>query len=96
MIRITTPDHAGSREQAQDLVRSLADDLTGQTVLVDCSRLVVGTPSFLDELVKQILEQRNAQELEVSGGPQRARALLERSAENRGVRSRVRTAVALG
>jgi len=96
VLRITTPDHAGSREQAQDLVSPLPDDLAGQTVLLDCSPLLVGTPSFLDEIVKQVLQKRNAQTLEVSGGPPRARTLLERSAENRGVRSRVRVAVPLG
>jgi len=95
MLRIKTPGHAGSRDQAIELVRPLAEDLTGQSVLVDCSNLVVGTPSFMDEIVKQILQQRRAETLEVSGGPARARQLLERSAENRGVRDRVRAAVAL-
>lgn len=95
MLRIETPDHAGSRDQAQNLARPLADDLAGQSVLLDCSKLVVGTPSFLDEIVKLILEQRNAETLAVSDAPERARALLERSAENRGVRDRLRVAVRL-
>lgn len=89
MLRIQTPDHAGSREQAQTLVRALATDLRGQRVLVDCSNLLVGTPSFLDEIVKQVLEQGGAEALEVSGAPERARELLERAAENRGVRDRL-------
>jgi len=95
MLTIKTPDHAGSRDQVRDLVSTLADDLSGQSVLVDCSGLLVGTPSFMDEIVKQILQQRHAETLEISGGPPRARELLERSAENRGVRNRVRAAVAL-
>ncbi len=93
MLRLQTPDHAGSRDQAIELVGSLESDLSGQTVLVDCSRLLVGTPSFLDEIVKQVLEMRNAEALEVSGAPPRARDLLERSAVNRGVSDRVQVVV---
>jgi hypothetical protein len=92
MVLIETPDHAGSRDQAQDLASLLAEDLTGQTVVIDLSNLLVGTPSFMDEIVKQVLEQRNAGKLEVTGAPERAQALLERSAENRGVRDRLRVA----
>ena len=95
MLQVNTPDHAGSRDQAQELVRPLADDLTGQSVIVDCSNLVVGTPSFMDEIVKQILEQRHAETLQLNGGTPRARELLERSAENRGVRDRLRVAIPL-
>jgi hypothetical protein len=96
MARIQTPDHAGSRDQARELVRELPDDLTGERVLVDCSKLVIGTPSFFDEIVKQILEQRHAATLDVNDALERARELLERSAENRGVRDRLRVAVRLG
>ncbi len=56
MARIQTPGHAGSRDQARELVRELPDDLTGERVLVDCSKLVIGTPSFFDEIVKQVLD----------------------------------------
>ena len=96
MLRIQTPDHAGSRDQAVSLVATLSDDLCGQTVLLDCANLLVGTPSFLDEVVKQVLQVRDAGTLEVSDAPDRARELLERSAANRGVRERLRVAVRLG
>ncbi len=95
MIRVGTPDHAGSREQAKALTAALSD-LEGQTVLLDCSGLLVGTPSFLDEIVKQILVLRDADFLEVSGAPDRARDLLERAADNRSVRERLRVAVRTG
>ena len=93
MLRIETPDHAGSREQARSLIQPVPGDLSGKTVSVDCSKMIVGTPSFLDEVVKQILELRGAEALEVNEAPERARALLERAAENRGVRDRLRIAV---
>jgi hypothetical protein len=96
MLRLQTPDHAGSRDQAVSLVAMLSDDLSGETVLLDCSKLLVGTPSFLDEVVKQILQVRDASTLEVSDAPDRVRDLLERAAANRGVRDRLRVAVRLG
>ncbi len=52
--------------------------------------MIIGTPSFLDELVKQILELGEADWLEVNDAPERARELLERAAENRGVGERLR------
>jgi hypothetical protein len=96
MLQIQTPDHAGSRDQAADLARDLPRDLTSQSVQLDCSRLVVVTPSFCDEVVKQILVERNAATLDVHDASERARELLEQSAQNRGVRDRVRVAVRTG
>lgn len=92
MIRVLTPDHAGSRDQAKALATGLPADLEGQTVFLDCSELVVGAPSFLDEMVKQILVLRQADVLEVSDAPDRARDLLERAAQNRSVREQLRVA----
>ncbi len=96
MIRVIAPDHAGSRDQAQALTATLPVDLEGETVLLDCSELVVGAPSFLDEMVKQVLVLRGANALEVSGAPDRARDLLERAAQNRSVRERLRVAAPTG
>lgn len=93
MIRLATPDHAGSRDQARTLAAALPADLEGETVLLDCSELVIGTPSFLDEVLKQILVLRHAAVLEISGAPDRARDLLERAAENRSVRQRLHMVV---
>jgi hypothetical protein len=96
MIRVEAPDHAGSRDQAQTLVRALPENLEGQTVLLDCSDLVVGSPSFLDEMVKQVLVLRRADALEISGAGDRARDLLERAAHNRSVSERLRDAAVTG
>lgn len=92
MIRVETPDHAGSRDQAQTLAAQLPSDLNGEAVLLDCSQLVVGTPSFFDEMVNQVLVVRRADALEIGGAKDRARDLLERSAQNRSVRHRLRVA----
>lgn len=66
MLRIATPDHAGSREQARNLIQPVPGDLSGRTVGLDCSKMIVGTPSFLDEVVKPVLELRGAEALEVN------------------------------
>jgi hypothetical protein len=92
MIRVETPDHAGSRDQARTLAVSLPESLEGETVLLDCSELVVGAPSFFDEMIKQVLVLRRADALEISGARDRARDLLERAAQNRSVRERLRVA----
>ena len=96
MIRLETPGHAGSRDQAKALAAALPTSLEGQAVLLDCSQLVIGTPSFLDEMIKEILVLRHADVLEVIGGPARARDLLERAADNRSVRERLRVAARTG
>lgn len=91
--RIRTPPHAGARGQARELADVLGPDLAGQDVVLDCTDLLVGTPSFLDEVVKQILVVRNARTLSVQMASARVHELLERSAENRGLRDRLMFAV---
>lgn len=84
-----TPAHAGARDQARALVEALDGDLAGQDVILDCAELLVGTPSFLDEVLKQVLMGRHARSLSVEGASSRVHDLLERSAENRGLRDRL-------
>ncbi|MDP2711005.1 MAG: DUF4325 domain-containing protein [Solirubrobacteraceae bacterium] len=86
---IKTPEHAGSRDQAKQLTSELREDLSGQTVSVDFTGILVSTPSFVDEIVKQILNLRHASRLEVIGASDRAHHLLIRAANNRGVRDRL-------
>lgn len=90
MIRVEPPEHAGSREQARELLGALDRDLSAADVLVDCSSVIVGTPSFLDELVKQLLVIRNARIIDLVGAPDRVRELVERAATNREVVDRIR------
>ncbi len=90
MTTLHPPAHAGSREQARELIAALPEDLAGSGVALDCSGLTVGSPSFFDELVKQVLIVRKADVLDVSASTQRARTLLTRAAQNRNVVDRVR------
>jgi hypothetical protein len=93
ILRIETPEHAGARDQARELADPLGPALSGNDVLLDCARLLVGTPSFLDEILKQILVERGADSLKVHGASERVQQLLERSAANRDVRDRLVFAV---
>jgi regulator of RNase E activity RraA len=95
IVRITTPERAGDRDQAREIVSALAADLSGNVVVLDCGALVVGTPSFLDEILKQVLVERGANALEVHGASRRAQEHLERSATNRDVQDRLAFAMTL-
>lgn len=90
MLRLQAPEHSGSRQQARELVSNLSPDVSGQSVRLDCGQLLVPTPSFLDEIVKQVLEVGKASCLEIVDASQRARDLITRSAENRGVSTRLK------
>jgi len=93
MVRITAPSHAGARVQAQALTGHLAPGLADQDVVLDCAAVLVGTPSFLDEIVKQVLLVRGAKSLSVCMASARVLELVERAATNRGVRDRLMSAV---
>lgn len=93
VLEIRTPEHAGARDQAREMVTSLGPNLSGSDVVLDCAQLLVGTPSFLDEIVKQVLVERGADSLRVQGAADRVQQLLERSAVNRAIRDRLVLAV---
>jgi len=52
MLQAQTPNHAGSREQARELIGALSQPLAGERVAVDFGPLLVPTPSYCDEIVK--------------------------------------------
>ena len=84
------PSHSGSRLQAQELVRDLAADLSRDRVVLDLKDIVVSAPSFLDEVVKGVLIERRAAQLDVLGASPRAAQLLQRAARNREAEDRLR------
>lgn len=93
MTRFEAPVQAGSRDQAQDLLASLPTDLSGRTVVLDCERVVISTPSFLDEIVKMVLVERHAEHLDVVAANDRTEFHVRNAAANRGVASRVQVAL---
>jgi hypothetical protein len=90
MIALPKPaSHSGSRPQAAELLSDLPSSLSSISVAIDCQDLTISTPSFWDEIVKQVLESRDASSLSVLQASSRAGELARRAAENRGVADRL-------
>lgn len=92
MPRVEAPEHAGSREQAQALLSNLPPMLAGQVIVLDCGRLEISTASFLDEVVKVLLVERKALQLDLVGANERTQTHVRRAAMNRMVSGRVHVA----
>lgn len=88
-IHISLPRLIGSRESADDLLDSVADDLAGADVLVDCRELLTASPSFADQLVGSSLDLGRAAHLVLLSPPPAFRSDVERSARKRGLDGRV-------
>ena len=91
MSTLIAPKLVSSRHQARELTSSLASDLSGGVVMVDCATLQASTPSFVDELVKAVLVDRRGDRLILKGAPERTVELARRAAQNRGVSDRLET-----
>ena len=83
MSTLIAPRLVSSRHQARELTSSLASDLSGSVVRVDCTALQASTPSFVDELVKAVLVDRRGDRLTIKGTPGRTVELARRAAQNR-------------
>jgi hypothetical protein len=59
--------------------------------MLDCTALQASTPSFVDELVKAVLVDRQGERLIIKGAPERTVELARRAAQNRGVTARLET-----
>lgn len=62
---IKLPALGGSRSSGAELAESLPNDLTGSQVVVDATDNVTCSQGFTDELFKQILEVRQADNVTV-------------------------------
>lgn len=89
MSSLVIPRLAGSRERAVDLTSGLPDDLSGAKVTIDAAGVDAAAQSFADELCKQILETRQAYQLEVHRASPRFAQYLNSSAARRGVGDRL-------
>jgi len=69
--------------------QSVSKELAGEQVFVMCRNLASGSTSFADQLVKELLVERKADDLILVGAPQRFASYVLESADRRGVRSRV-------
>jgi hypothetical protein len=64
-IKIKLPRIVGTRPGVAPFLVDVEETLEGEHVVLDCRALLSGTPSFADEMVKQILVERGAAELVV-------------------------------
>jgi hypothetical protein len=65
-VSLDAPMLAGSRPRAQQILAKLPSDLSGHAVRLDCGSLVAASASFADEIVRTILVDLHAEELEVT------------------------------
>ncbi|HEY0487276.1 MAG TPA: hypothetical protein VGD72_13605 [Mycobacteriales bacterium] len=88
---VTLPPLAGSRPAAAVLLSSLPADLTGQQVTVLSRDLLSGSPSFADELVRELTVERNAASVVVVGAEPTFEQYVHEAARNHDVGTRVST-----
>jgi len=80
---VTLPVKPNTRQQVELFIDHMPQDLTGKTVIVDASNVDDITPSFTDELSKQILSVRKAQDIVVVSAPYRMKQYIQMLAKNR-------------
>lgn len=88
-IRVVLPTRVGSREEVHSVLASVPRRLEGIRLVVDASSVRVARPSFVDELVRELLVVRGAAHVEFRGLPELARTVVTKSIRARGVASKV-------
>lgn len=86
---LVLPERAAGRPEARHFVSSLRGSLAGITVHVDASGMAASAPSFLDELVKQILVDRGAAKLVLFNVTNRPAGFATSAAQRRSVEDRL-------
>lgn len=86
---VVLPERAGSRQEAQALVKQLRAP-EGRLVVVDGGPLEASSASFIDEVVKLILVDAGAKSLAMHGASETVKSLALSSARRRGVDHRLR------
>ena len=89
MTIIEAPKLLGSREEAEELVAQLPADLVGHVIKVSFGATRSVRPSYIDELIRQILVERTADRLILQDVPEGAEETIRRSAVYRRLIDRV-------
>ena len=89
MSDVLVPQAVNSRSQAAQLVAGLPDDLSSAEVIVDVSSTELMTPSFVDELVRQCLQVRNARAMRLKDADEMFIDMALESARLRDVATRL-------
>jgi hypothetical protein len=91
MHSVLLPPLAGSRPAAAALLAALPADLSGDEVAVLCRDLLSGSPSFADELVRQLAVERNAGHVVLVGADETFERYVRDAARSHAVAGRVAT-----
>lgn len=86
---LEAPSTMGSRSHASEMLFGLPSDMTGQSLKVVFSEGALGTPSFVDELVRLVLVDRNAALLSLENANERHKRIARESAAHFGVVDRL-------
>jgi len=89
MIEINLPRLVGSRLDAQRLVAEQLAAMRDDRVVLNCRNLLSASPSFADEVVKQVLVDGGAAELVILAAGDDFVDYVQRSAGAHGVEGRV-------
>ena len=89
MVTVNAPEKSRSRAEAEAAAAALPNDLRHSDVLLECRGTAIATPSFADEVLKQVLLQRSARHLIVVNAPDRFIELLDRAALRLGLADRL-------
>lgn len=87
---VLQPRHVGSRERAREFFADLPDDLTGAEVRVSFRGVTTAAPSYIDEIIYLILEQRGARVLKLQDVAPRIAKFADLSAKRRQLCDRLR------
>lgn len=88
-LEMRPPQLVGSRQQARSLFEEPIHNLHGSIVILNCSRLEVATPSFMDEVIRVVLVESLASKLVLESPTRRIADYAERSATLRVVSDRL-------
>jgi hypothetical protein len=91
MEQLRLPRLVGTREAVRDVLdeQGVRPTLAGEQVVVLARDLASGSTSFADELVKELLCERDAAELSLVGAPERFVEHVRAAAARRGVADKV-------
>lgn len=70
MVELISPESLGGRRAAITWLHGrVPADLTGREVTIDCSHMGATSPSFIDEVLRSLVVERNAQTVTLNAVP---------------------------
>lgn len=89
MTQLVSPELQSSRNQARKLVETLPDRLDDANVDLDCREMKSASPSFVDQIIREVLVDRGAAGLTLVRPPESVGSLARRVASTHRVAERL-------